>query len=59
MLSDAKPLPTLQQIGKAGELQQVAFAQQVLTFTPIRELDPIEARCPYRSQGRNRPSQQV
>lgn len=44
MLSDAKPLPISQQICKAGELQQVAFAREVLTFTPIRELDPIEAR---------------
>ena len=44
MLSVAKPLPTLPQICKAGELQEVAFARQVLTFSPIRELDPIEAR---------------
>lgn len=44
MLSDAKPLPTLPQICKAGELQEVAFARQVLTFSPIRELDPIEVR---------------
>ena len=44
MLSVAKPLPTLPQIAKAGELQEVAFARQVLTFSPIRELDPIEVR---------------
>lgn len=44
MLSVAKPLPTLPQICKAGELQEVAFARQVLTFSPIRELDPIEVR---------------
>lgn len=43
-MSDAKPLPTLPQICKAGELQGAAFARQVLTFSPIRELDPIEAR---------------
>ena len=44
MLSVAKPLPTLPQIYKAGELQEVAFARQVLTFSPIRDLDPIEVR---------------
>lgn len=44
MLSDVKPLPTLPQICKAGELQGAAFARQVLAFTPIRALDPIEAR---------------
>lgn len=32
------------QIRKAGELQGAAFARQVLVFTPIRELDPIEVR---------------
>lgn len=44
MSSDVKPLPTLPQICKAGELQGATFARQVLTFSPIRELDPIEAR---------------
>ena len=44
MLSDVKPLPTLPQICKAGELQGAAFARQVLAFTSIRALDPIEAR---------------
>ena len=44
MSSDVKPLPTLPQICKAGELQGATFARQVLTFSPIRELDQIEAR---------------